>query len=373
MKLNQSWWCGYGPFDSPSIVVCAVIENGGHGGTAAAPAALQGLRGVLQAGTGVTTTASHRLMAIEAVDPRARGLRTRGPRRGATAPLGIVARLDWVLLAATLAAVAYGVWAIGGITRHDPGGSATSRQALYAAVGGVLLVAATLIDPALYRRFWRALYVGALRRDGASCSSSAPPRAARSAGSTSASSPSSRPSSGRCCSRSSLAAFLADNAKQIDAARRAAEGDRARRPCPMLLVFVQPDAGTALVYTAVLTAVLFVSGVRWLHLALIGGDRPLLACSPCSGGCPAAGCQRAQALPDGPPHQHELLQPHGVEDRRRLRRRPRPRRRRRDPDRARLPARRMRPTSRSPRSPSSAASSARPRSCFSTCSSSGAA
>jgi penicillin-binding protein 2 len=39
--LNQSWWCGYGPFTDPSIVVCAVIENGGHGGTAAAPAALQ--------------------------------------------------------------------------------------------------------------------------------------------------------------------------------------------------------------------------------------------------------------------------------------------------------------------------------------------
>jgi penicillin-binding protein 2 len=41
VKLNQSWWCGYGPFDAPTIVVCAVIENGGHGGTAAAPAALQ--------------------------------------------------------------------------------------------------------------------------------------------------------------------------------------------------------------------------------------------------------------------------------------------------------------------------------------------
>jgi penicillin-binding protein 2 len=41
LKLNQSWWCGYGPYLSPTIVVCAVIENGGHGGTAAAPAALQ--------------------------------------------------------------------------------------------------------------------------------------------------------------------------------------------------------------------------------------------------------------------------------------------------------------------------------------------
>jgi penicillin-binding protein 2 len=39
--FNQSWWCGYGPYDNPSIVVCAVIENGGHGGSAAAPAALK--------------------------------------------------------------------------------------------------------------------------------------------------------------------------------------------------------------------------------------------------------------------------------------------------------------------------------------------
>ncbi len=40
--FNQSWWCGYGPADGdPTIVVCAVIENGGHGGTAAAPAALK--------------------------------------------------------------------------------------------------------------------------------------------------------------------------------------------------------------------------------------------------------------------------------------------------------------------------------------------
>jgi penicillin-binding protein 2 len=39
--LNQSLWCGWGPYDRPTIVVCAVIENGGHGGSAAAPAAAQ--------------------------------------------------------------------------------------------------------------------------------------------------------------------------------------------------------------------------------------------------------------------------------------------------------------------------------------------
>lgn len=41
LELNQSWWCGFGPTDNPTIVVCAVIENGGHGGDAAAPAALR--------------------------------------------------------------------------------------------------------------------------------------------------------------------------------------------------------------------------------------------------------------------------------------------------------------------------------------------
>ncbi len=38
-ERDQSWWCGYGPANNPKLVVCAVIENGGHGGTAAAPAA----------------------------------------------------------------------------------------------------------------------------------------------------------------------------------------------------------------------------------------------------------------------------------------------------------------------------------------------
>jgi penicillin-binding protein 2 len=49
---DQAWWCGWGPFNgseytTPSgqkrapIVVCAVIENGGHGGAVAAPTALK--------------------------------------------------------------------------------------------------------------------------------------------------------------------------------------------------------------------------------------------------------------------------------------------------------------------------------------------
>jgi penicillin-binding protein 2 len=39
LERDQSWWCGYGPANDAKLVVCAVIENGGEGGSAAAPAA----------------------------------------------------------------------------------------------------------------------------------------------------------------------------------------------------------------------------------------------------------------------------------------------------------------------------------------------
>ena len=39
--MDTSWWCGYGPSHAAELVVCAVIENGGFGGEAAAPAALR--------------------------------------------------------------------------------------------------------------------------------------------------------------------------------------------------------------------------------------------------------------------------------------------------------------------------------------------
>jgi penicillin-binding protein 2 len=38
---DQSWFCGWGPSDNARIVVCALIENGGHGSAAAAPAAMK--------------------------------------------------------------------------------------------------------------------------------------------------------------------------------------------------------------------------------------------------------------------------------------------------------------------------------------------
>jgi cell division protein FtsW (lipid II flippase) len=90
-------------------------------------------------------------MAIEAVDARARGLRPRHATE-AIGLGGVLRRLDWLLLAALVAIVGYGLLAIDGITKHDAGGSAMSRQAMYAAVGAVLFVGTLFVDPDTYRR-----------------------------------------------------------------------------------------------------------------------------------------------------------------------------------------------------------------------------
>jgi rod shape determining protein RodA len=205
-------------------------------------------------------------MAIEAVDSAARGLR---PRRSAPA-IGagaLVRRLDWLLLAALAGLAAYGLWAINGITMHDPGGSVLQRQGIYVLGGALLFVVVLFIDPAIYRRFHRPIYFGTLGVMLLVLAAGAATRGSK------------RwldvgffrfqPSEfGKVLLILALSAFLADRAKAIS------------RPgvvlsaigygiVPILLVFVQPDIGTALVYTAALAAMLFVAGVRWSHLAIL--------------------------------------------------------------------------------------------------------
>ncbi|MCB0880120.1 MAG: penicillin-binding protein 2 [Thermoleophilia bacterium] len=38
---DTGWYCGFAPVENPTITVCAVVDGGGHGGTAAAPIVLQ--------------------------------------------------------------------------------------------------------------------------------------------------------------------------------------------------------------------------------------------------------------------------------------------------------------------------------------------
>jgi rod shape determining protein RodA len=213
---------------------------------------------------------------IEAVDTKARGLR---PVRKETVEVAsLVRRLDWVLLGAVAALVGYGLWAIAGITRHDILGDSSYyvvRQGVYAAVGSLGLVALVLVDPDLYRRHKRLIYGGTV----------SVMLLVLLAGTVSRHSKRwldlgffrFQPSEfGKLLFVLFLAGFLADRARRLGDARTVLEAI-AFAAGPILLVFVQPDVGTAMVYAVALAAVLFVAGTRWSHLAALGAGVVALA------------------------------------------------------------------------------------------------
>jgi rod shape determining protein RodA len=178
--------------------------------------------------------------------------------------------LDWTMLAAVGALVAYGLWAIAGITKHDIEGDPNfyvTRQAAYVAVGLLALVGAVLLDPDVYRRHSQIIFgvllgmlvvvpiFGEEIRHTRRWIDIGPFRF--------------QPSEfGKLLLVLFLAAYLADRARRLSEGRTVltAAGLAA---VPMFLVFLQPDVGTAVVYAAVLLATLFIAGTRWLHLAVL--------------------------------------------------------------------------------------------------------
>jgi len=202
-----------------------------------------------------------------------RDRRTEGP-----ALVAVLRSLDWVLLAGVVGLVAVGLWGIAGVTKFDVRGDPSyylNRQIVYAAIGGVGLVIATLIDPDLYRRYWRAIFVGTV---GLIAIVLVAGRAAR--GSTrwiNVGFFTFQPSEfGKLLFVLALAGFIAERSRRIDEI-----GTTLRviglGLIPTVLVFAQPDLGTALVYLAALGAMLFVAGTPWKQLAAIGLIGVLLA------------------------------------------------------------------------------------------------
>lgn len=205
---------------------------------------------------------------IEYAGSRVAAERARRVERAEAA--SFVARLDWLLLGAVGALVLYGLWAIGGITRYDVAGDTgyfVERQAIFAAVGAVGLVAALLVDPALYRRFKLPIYLGTTGLMVLVILAAGVTRGSRrwiDVGFFQF-----QPSEfGKLLFILCLAAFVADRGKRVAEARTVVEAV-AVASVPIVLVFIQPDFGTALVYAAALAAVLFVAGARWLHLAAL--------------------------------------------------------------------------------------------------------
>ena len=206
---------------------------------------------------------------IEAAGTRARGLRAHQGEASEVA--SALRRLDWWLVGATVALLAFGLWAIQGITSHDVTGNPDyffTRQAIYATVGCVGAIVLLFIDPQVYRRHKNAIYAG----------TAGVMMLVLVAGTVSRHSKRwldigffrFQPSEfGKLLFVLFLAAFLADRAKRLGETRTVLEAIGFGL-VPILLVFVQPDIGTAMVYIAALAAVLFVAGVRWTHLAALG-------------------------------------------------------------------------------------------------------
>src|SRR4029079_6678557 len=226
-----------------------------------------GLQGVLQGparhlGRGDCTV-------IEAAGTRARGLRAH--RGEATEVATALRRLDWWLVGATVALLAFGLWAIQGITAHDVTGNPVyffTGQSIYATGGCIGAVLLLFVDPQVYRRHKNAIYAG----------TAGVMMLVLVAGTVSRHSKRwldigffrFQPSEfGKLLFVLFLAAFLADRAKRLGESRTVLEAIGFGL-VPILLVFVQPDIGTAMVYIAALAAVLFVAGVRWVHLAALG-------------------------------------------------------------------------------------------------------
>jgi rod shape determining protein RodA len=178
--------------------------------------------------------------------------------------------LDYLMLAAVCGLVGYGLWIVQAVTRDDVADSPDYflvRQAVYVGIGVAALALMTAVGPELLRRWRYALFGVTIALILAVYAVGDDIRGSRrwiDLGFFQL-----QPSEiGKIAFIVFIGAFLADRARQIDrawvvvAAVAIAAG-------PILLVFLEPDFGTALVYCAALAGLLFFAGVRWLHLAVL--------------------------------------------------------------------------------------------------------
>jgi rod shape determining protein RodA len=201
----------------------------------------------------------------------------RARRREAADVASFVRRLDWILMGSVALLVAYGLWAIADITRHDVTGNSNyyvTRQAVYAVLGVIGLVVAVLIDPDLYRRRWRLIF-GGMSFLIAVVLLAGPIRGSR------------RwldvgffrfqPSEfGKVLFVLALAGFLAERARRLQEPRTTLSVIGLAL-VPIFLVFLQPDFGSALVYCAAVGAVLVVAGTPWSHLGALAAGAVTVA------------------------------------------------------------------------------------------------
>src|SRR3954447_23653211 len=193
----------------------------------------------------------------------------REPReRTATLPF---LRIDPLLLLATLALIAASVYVVGGATQDDINGNPNYylyRQAAYGAVGVVLMLLLSRFDYSRLREWRFGVYgvmIGLIL-------------AVLAIGSAAKGSTRWIPLPFFNLQPSELGKLLlvlALSAFMVERMRRLSEVETTSRILllailPAMLVIIQPDLGSGLVYMAIAGAVLFVAGTKWTHFLVLG-------------------------------------------------------------------------------------------------------
>jgi rod shape determining protein RodA len=179
--------------------------------------------------------------------------------------------VDYLLLLAAGALVAYGLWALESVTRNDIAGDPdyyVYRQLIYVAVGGLLLALTMAVNPDVYRRLRIPFYGVSLVLLLSVFVLAEEVRGSKrwiEIGFFNF-----QPSElGKLALIFTLAGFVADRRHRMNEWRTTL-GIVAIAVPLTALVFKEPDFGTSLVYGACVLGALFFGGTPWRHLAVLG-------------------------------------------------------------------------------------------------------
>ncbi len=201
------------------------------------------------------------------------------PRESLISRVGF-ANLDPLTLVAGLGLIVFSIYTLSEATADDIPGNPyyyVVRQAIYAVVGVALMLAVARVDYSRFRELRVGVYTAMAGLIVLVLLLGEATRGSR------------RwiempfftfqPSElGKALLIAALAAFVIDRSRHSSERRRTVR-ILALGIFPALLVFLQPDLGTALVYAVITLAVLYFAGVRWTHFAAIGAVAVTLAAS----------------------------------------------------------------------------------------------
>lgn len=206
-----------------------------------------------------------------AVQPRIYSLTTPEHKRRLRTEIGdVLHHLDYMLVAAVAALVAYGLWIVESVTADDePGdpGFFVRRQAIFAVLGVLAFLACTWVDAERLRRLRHVLFAISIVLMVAVLVFGTDVRGSKRW--IDLSFFQLQPSElGKVVLIIFLAGFLAGRGRNVERFSTvvAAVGIAA---LPGLLVFFEPDFGTSMIYAFALLGALFFAGVRWPYLTAL--------------------------------------------------------------------------------------------------------